>query len=85
MSESNTIFSGVSLARDLEDQDATDLLVDITDMSFGTDIALPQADQAIIFFVAGYIARSIQKSLKCKSCCLLLSTGETRQAQMEGE
>ena len=47
MSEINTIFSEVSLARDLEDQkDATDLLVDITDMSFGTDIVLPQADQA---------------------------------------
>ena len=32
--------------------------------------------------MAGYIARSIQKSLKCKSCCLL-STGETLQAQIE--
>ena len=60
MSEINTIFSEFSLARELEDQnDATDLLVDITDMSFGTD-----TDQTIIFFVAGYIARSIQKSLK---------------------
>ena len=45
MSEINTIFSEVSLAQDLEDQkDATDLLVDITDMSFGTDIALLQVD-----------------------------------------
>ena len=45
--------------------------------------ALPQADQAIIFLVAGYIDRSIQNSLTCKSCCLLLSTGETLQAQIK--
>ena len=38
----NTIFSEVSLAWDLKDQkDATDLLVDITDISFSTDIAHP--------------------------------------------
>ena len=60
MSEINTILSEVSLARDLEDQkDATDLLVNITDLSFSADITLSQANQAIIFFLAGYIARSI--------------------------
>ena len=55
MSEINTIFSEVSLALDLEDQkDATDLLVDITDMSSGS----------IIFFVAGYIARGYSEVAK---------------------
>lgn len=34
-------------------------------------------DNAILFYISGYIARSIKKTEKCTSCCRLLVKGDT--------
>ena len=80
---SEVIFSEVSENELLRDEnDAADLMHEVADISFEADTLISYSEQATIDYVAGYVARSIQKSLKCNVSCHLFS-GEAVQIYFE--
>ena len=56
-----------------DENDTTNLMNEITDISFEEDTSISDSEQAIVYYVAGYIARSLRKPIKCNACCFLLS------------
>ena len=83
LSEIDAIFSEVKEREASKDEnDAVDLMHEITDITFEKDISISDSEQAIIYYVAGYIARSIRKPLKC-DVCYLLSPRESIQISFE--
>ena len=83
-SEIDAIFSEVKeMEASKDENDANDLMHEITDITFEEDISISDSEQAIIYYVAGYISRSIRKPLKCDVCCLPLSPGESIQISFE--
>ena len=66
-----------------DENDTTNLMHEITDISFEEDTSISDSEQAIVYYVAGYIARSLRKPIKCNACCFLLSPGESIQISFE--
>lgn len=44
------------------------LLHEIEEFNFNDSITLQDRDQAIIYYIAGYIAQSLIKTVKCLAC-----------------
>ena len=84
MSAIDAICSEVKENEVLKDEnDTTNLMHEITDISFEEDTSISDSEQAIVYYVAGYIARSLRKPIKCNACCFLLSPGESIQISFE--
>jgi len=67
------------------EKNSSELIQELTDISFETTDCSPDSQQAIVYYVAGYIARSISKTVKCSSCRLLLSPGNTITISFEND
>ena len=84
MSAIDAICSEVKENEVLKDEnDTTNLMHEITDISFEEDTSISDSEQAIVYYVAGYITRSLRKPIKCNACCFLLSPGESIQISFE--
>ena len=96
MSSIKDIFNESNQAKVAEIVFCTSRLLDeITDYKFKDTMQVPPSDQAIVFYTAGYIGRSIMKNVKCKDCIKMLSAdchliasdfeGETENVNSEQE
>ena len=74
MSSIKDIFNESNQPKEAEIAFCTSRLLDeITDYKFEDTMQVPPSDQAIAFYTAGYIGRSIMKNVKCKDCIKMLS------------